>query len=296
IPGPTIGTGMIPANNFFGTFSNLVAPESLQEFRIQTSSFAPEFGRSPGGQIGLLTRSGTNHYSGSLFEYFRNDKTDANYWFATRDASAKPPLRFNNFGGVLGGPVRFPHFYEGRDRTFFFVSIDELLTSQPQPPVRFAVPTLEVRQTALTSVAQLLNAYPLPNHPAGAGDAPGFAEYTGTNSLQQKQHALSLRGDHTFGERWTSFARYSRPPSDRLGLDVSNPVLLKSNISTERLTFGLTHAATANVVHDLQINQSRHVAHLKALPLEAAGARIPPDSLLFPPGYSIGDSRTTFQI
>src|SRR5580698_5130420 len=62
------GGGMIPANNFLGTFSNLVSPDALQEFKIQTSTFAPEFGRSPGAQIGLVTRSGTNRYSGSLFE------------------------------------------------------------------------------------------------------------------------------------------------------------------------------------------------------------------------------------
>ena len=108
---------MIPANEFLGTFSNLVSPDALQEFRIQTSTFAPEFGRSPGAQIGLATRSGTNRYSGWLFEYFRNDKTDANDWFANQQALPKPPLRFNDFGGSLGGPARIPHLYDGHDRT-----------------------------------------------------------------------------------------------------------------------------------------------------------------------------------
>src|SRR5262249_4793719 len=146
LSGPQIGSVMIPANNFFGTFSNLVAPESLQEFKIQTSTFAPEYGRSPGGQIGLVTRSGTNRYSGSLFEYLRNEKLDANDWFTNRDGLPKPVLRLNNFGGVLGGPVRVPHLYDGRDRTFFFVSVDEIFMAQPQPPVRYSVPTLETRQ------------------------------------------------------------------------------------------------------------------------------------------------------
>src|SRR5260221_12421624 len=76
------GGATIPANNFLGTFSNLVSPDALQEFKLQTSTFAPEFGRSPGAQIALVTRSGTNRYSGALFEYFRNDKTDASDWFA----------------------------------------------------------------------------------------------------------------------------------------------------------------------------------------------------------------------
>jgi hypothetical protein len=83
------GGAMIPANNFLGTFSNLVSPDALQEFKIQTSTFAPEFGRSPGAQIGLVTRSGTNRYAGSLFEYFRNDKTDASDWFANQQAALR---------------------------------------------------------------------------------------------------------------------------------------------------------------------------------------------------------------
>jgi len=297
IAGPTIGTGMIPANNFFGTLSNLVAPESLQEFRIQTSTFAPEFGRSPGGQVGLVTRSGTNRYSGSLFEYFRNDKTDASDWFANSQASPKPPLRFNNFGGVFGGPVRVPHLYEGRDRTFFFVSVDELLTSQPQPPFSFAVPTLEARQSAPPLVAQLLRAYPLPNRPPGAEDVPGFAEYAASYSLYQNQHSFSLRGDHMFNERWTLFARYSRASSERLSTPSSTPsVINKYNLATETLTFGLTHIPTPHLVQDVRLNASRQVALGESFPNEAEGSQAPPDSLLFPSGYSTKDSQAIFAV
>jgi hypothetical protein len=153
---------MLPANNFLGTFSNLVSPDALQEFKIQTSTFAPEYGRSPGAQIGLITRSGGNRYSGSLFEYFRNDKADANDWFANQLAMPKPPLRFNNFGGTLGGPVRIPHLYNGHDRTFFFLSVEDLLLTQAFP-VGIPVPTVQARQTASPAFAALLNVYPFPN-------------------------------------------------------------------------------------------------------------------------------------
>jgi len=85
------GGGMLPANNFLGTFSNLVSPEALQEFRIQTSTYAPESGTLPGGQISLVSRSGSNRFSGSLFEYFRNDKADANDWFLN---AASPRLLY----------------------------------------------------------------------------------------------------------------------------------------------------------------------------------------------------------
>ena len=114
------GAGAIPANNFLGTFSNLVSPDALQEFKIQTSTFAPEFGRAPGAQIGFVSRSGGNRYTGSLFEYFRNDVLDASDWFNDQMGLPKPPLRFNNFGVSLGGPLQIPHVYDGHDRTFFF--------------------------------------------------------------------------------------------------------------------------------------------------------------------------------
>ena len=79
--------------------------DALEEFRIQTSTFAPEYGRTPGAQISVVTKSGTNTFHGTAFEYFRNDKLDANDWFANADRLARPALRQNDFGGVLGGPI-----------------------------------------------------------------------------------------------------------------------------------------------------------------------------------------------
>ena len=76
------GAGQLPATSAFGGTSNLVSLDALEEFRIQTSTFAPEYGRTPGAQISVVTKSGTNTFHGTAFEYFRNDKLDANDWFA----------------------------------------------------------------------------------------------------------------------------------------------------------------------------------------------------------------------
>src|SRR6267378_1983121 len=76
------GSGALPALTAWGGTNSLVSVDALQEFRIQTSSFAPEFGRTPGGQVSIVTRSGTNAFHGTLFEYFRNDVLDARDWFA----------------------------------------------------------------------------------------------------------------------------------------------------------------------------------------------------------------------
>src|SRR5262249_39418019 len=117
-------SGALPALSAAGGTNSLVSVDAMQEFRIQTSSFAPEFGRTPGGQISIVTRSGTNAFHGTLFEYFRNDKLDAKEWFVNFNGLAKPAERQNDFGGVLGGPVR-------KEKTFFFFSYEGLRLRQP---------------------------------------------------------------------------------------------------------------------------------------------------------------------
>jgi hypothetical protein len=290
---------MIPANNFLGTFSNLVSPDALQEFRIQTSTFAPEFGRSPGAQIGLVTRSGTNRYSGSLFEYFRNDKTDANDWFANQESLSRAPLRFNNFGGTLGGPVRIPHLYDGHDRTFFFLSIEEVLMVQPQYPASFYVPTLEARQSAPPAVAALLNAYPLPNRSSasiGDPDVNGFSGYATSLSLRQDQQTYGLRVDHTFNDRLTSFVRYNRAPSNRLFETIPSSQEKQYSLETDTLTVGLTQTLTPKLINEIRLNGSRQFDTVKSFINDTGGAQRPPDSMFFPPGYSSKDSLVSFGV
>src|ERR1700738_2766685 len=98
----------------------------MQEFRVETSSFAPEYGRTPGGQISIETRSGTNDLHGGAFDYFRNTVLDANNWFnnAANPAIPRTPEHQNDFGGFLGGPIR-------KNNTFFFFSYEGLRLLQP---------------------------------------------------------------------------------------------------------------------------------------------------------------------
>jgi carboxypeptidase family protein len=242
----------IPASNFLGTFSNLVSPDALQEFRIQTSTFAPEFGHSPGAQIGMITRSGTNRYTGSLFEYLRNYRMDPSDWFANAFGAGKPPLRFNNFGGTLGGPLSIPHLYNGHDRTFLFASVESLVAVQPQPSVANLVPTLAARQNAPPLVAALLSAYPLPNRsygPDGDPEVSGIAESVGSYSLPLDQQTYALRLDQIISDRVTFFARYSRAPAASSSAP-SGDVLTHNTIGTQTVTVGSTHILTPHMVND----------------------------------------------
>lgn len=104
----------------YGAYATTPSVDEVDEFKVQTSNFSAEFGRSGGGIINLVTKTGGNDYHGALWEFMRNDKFDARNTFA----STKRPLRYNQFGGTLGGPIVIPAVYDGHNRTFFFVNYE----------------------------------------------------------------------------------------------------------------------------------------------------------------------------
>src|SRR5438552_19095581 len=106
-------SGSLPAATALGTTQALVSVDDLQEFRVQSSTYSAEYGRNPGGQFAFETKSGTNQWHGTVYDYLRNDVFDANDWFNNRFQVKKPPTRQNDFGGSLGGPVLLPRFGEG---------------------------------------------------------------------------------------------------------------------------------------------------------------------------------------
>jgi hypothetical protein len=117
-------SGAIPAVTAQGGTNGLVSVDAMQEFRIQTSSYAAEYGRTPGAQISIVTKSGTNQFHGDVFDYVRNDIFDARNYFDV-PALPKPPIRQNDFGGTLGGPIV-------KGKTFFFFSYEGLRLRLPQ--------------------------------------------------------------------------------------------------------------------------------------------------------------------
>src|SRR6195256_370865 len=134
----------------------------------ETRLFVPpntlEFGRTPGGQISIVTRSGTNQFHGTAFDYLRNDVFDANDWFADSAGLPKPRERQNDFGGTLSGPIV-------KGKTFFFFSYEGLRLRLPLSAIS-AVPDdatveggLNSRQASASEMRPYLNAFPLPNGP-----------------------------------------------------------------------------------------------------------------------------------
>ncbi len=94
--------------------------ESAQEFKVESNNLSAEFGRFSGGVVSVSTRSGTNSLHGTVFEFLRNNVTDANEFFNNAASMKKIPFRMNQFGAAVGGPVALGRLYNGRNRTFFF--------------------------------------------------------------------------------------------------------------------------------------------------------------------------------
>lgn len=100
------------------------SPDAVQEMRVQTNTYDAEFGHSGASFVNVSTRGGTNDLHGALYWFLQNDNLNANWWFDNRDGIAQPERKRNGYGGSLGGPIFIPKFYDGRDRTFFFVNYE----------------------------------------------------------------------------------------------------------------------------------------------------------------------------
>ncbi|MEO8127908.1 MAG: carboxypeptidase-like regulatory domain-containing protein, partial [Bryobacteraceae bacterium] len=250
--------------------------DALEEFRIITNSYAAEYGHSTGGIVSLSTRSGTNEYHGSLFEYLRNDALDARNYFA----KTKPPLRLNQFGGAFGGPIR-------KDKTHFFASWEQTRQASSDAIVS-TVPTLAQRGgdfSALSSriydpftlvnavkqpfpdnripasridpVAKAASAYwPLPNRNGGANGANNFLANSG-NILNRNIVVGKL--DHSISEKDRVSARYYindsyTDNSGSYGIADSDPLAVNSDVRIQSVLGTYIHTFNPTLLNSFQVS------------------------------------------
>src|SRR5208337_398341 len=203
--------GLAPALTTGGGTNGLVSVDDMQEFRIQTSSYAPEYGRMPGGQISIVTKSGTNRWHGTAYDYIRNDFFDARNYF-NQPPEPQPALRQNDFGGTVGGPI-------WKDKTFFFFSYEGLRLLQPNTEDGyFLMPASRTQVSA--AWAPLVNSMPVPDPNANLIDPacdnvtiPCSGEIKAGYSNPSSFNAYSIRIDHTLSTKVSFFARYNHTPS-----------------------------------------------------------------------------------
>jgi hypothetical protein len=208
---------------FIGNIGVRPSMDGVEEFRVQTNLYTAEVGRTAGAVINLVTKSGTNEFHGSLFEFIRNDKLDANDYFANAARRPLPKYRQNQFGGSIGGPIV-------RDKTFFFVDYEALrfiqglvYTSQ--------VPTAAEKNGDFTGLNTIYDPTTTPRQPfpdnkipssmfnpiavkylATLPDptSPGLANNFITTSEQTYyMHTGDIRVDHRFNNANVFYGRYT---------------------------------------------------------------------------------------
>jgi hypothetical protein len=262
-------------------------PDALQEFSVQTSNYTAEYGQNAGAVVNIITKSGTNKFHGSAFEFVRTPALNARRW----DQPTKDEIHRNQFGGTIGGPIR-------HDRTFFFAAYQgtvfhNVLATTSQP-----VPNAAQRASATDpAVIKLLSFIPV-------GDASGRASFARPD-LQNFQE-ITGRVDHAFSQKDLLSVRYFYDRFTRNAVFDSSNILTYSDgsrIRSQNLLVHLTHVFRPTLINDFRFSFAPETAQrgpaANAISVQDLGVDIP-----FQPtpkaiqqirvngGFSFGDNPT----
>jgi hypothetical protein len=258
-------------NEPLNAFINITPPlEAIQEFKVQTNNPTAEFGVFGGAVVNLTIRSGTNQYSGSVFEYHRDDALNARNFFS----ATKFPFSSDQFGGTLGGPIL-------RNKVFFFGDYQRFTQDQGRTFL-ITVPTAEMRRGDLSAFSnrifdpltgqefagrvipagrinpiarQVADIYPLPNR-------PGLVDnYIENNVLTQTVNAFDLRGDLNLDTWGTVFARYSRSAREFDEPPPGNEFIQEGNRSEStnfNAVVGHTHTFASTKLNEFRLGVNKY--------------------------------------
>jgi hypothetical protein len=237
-----------------GTSGQLLGVDAVREFNLLRDSYGAGYGKHPGGQVSVVTQSGTNQWHGSVFEYLRNNALDARNFF---DVGSAPPFQRNQFGGSMGGPIQ-------KDKTFLFANYEGFRQNLHQTSAEL-VPDAQARTDAATSspafIQELLNLWP--TAPPGA---PDF-KVAGQDGVQEaflspvqtiREDFGTVRLDHSFSTKDSAMAAYTNDDSS------STTATVFDAFSTDLITlreqvFSLdeTHIFSSNVINTARVGFSR---------------------------------------
>jgi hypothetical protein len=264
----------------FGGANIALSVDAVQEFKVQTSNFSAEFGRSS-AQVDVVSRSGTSEFHGGLFEFLRNDVFDAAQWVYNAN-NVKNDLKRNQFGGVIGGPIL-------KHKLFFFFSTD--FTRQVYvDPILETVPTVAMRQGTFPSGEVIFNPatqqpfqnntipsstwnsissailpfIPMPNLPGSPNTSQAGLPLPPTNnylykpSRTQNVNQYNIRVDYTRNEKNTYFGRYTYNSNNIIGdgplaTNLNGSIIGSevANLSGTNLTGGWTHIFSSNTINQV---------------------------------------------
>lgn len=268
-------------------------PDALQEFSIETSNYAAEYGQNAGGVVNIVSRSGGDQFHGDLFEYVRNGMFNASNFFS----STVDPLKRNQFGGTIGGPLEIPHLFNSK-RTFFFVGYQRTILHDKQGGVGSFLPTqanLNGDFSALLSptnpdnpvgkTIQIVNPFtnqpyqgdlidPTTFNPAAVAIMKQMPSVTGNgaiyyqNPLIQGFNEIVVRGDQDLGQDHLT-ARFYRNSFTNAGVYNPANLLTYADQSTIPVTNALvseTHTFNPKLLNILVVNYSREVSTRGPMP------------------------------
>jgi hypothetical protein len=269
--------------------------DAIQEFKIQSSTFDAQYGRTVGGVINVVTKSGTNQLHGTAYDYLRNSALNANSWQNNELGIARGVRIRNQFGGVVGGPVRLLR-YDGRDKTFFFADYEGIRDLLPPGPVTVAVPDDKMRRGDFSEFLPGSTTNPCGSSPActftlglpyvnnvlPAGlldpfaralaalypepNTPGTLLYSKTVRNAFDEDRFGVRLDHRFSERDTVFGRYTYDFQVQHNLTWSDLLAPGTNVFThgQVLALAWTHIFRANLINEAHFGFDRDHPYRRA--------------------------------
>ncbi|MBI4442477.1 MAG: TonB-dependent receptor [Acidobacteria bacterium] len=228
---------------------------SVREFQVQTNNFSAQYGHSMGGVFNAVSKSGTNAFSGEVFEFLRNSAVDARNFFDVGDV---PPFRRNQFGGGLGGPLI-------RDKTFFHGSYEGLRESRTTTQ-RPLVPGTNLRQGILPDgrrvqvtpvAASIIPFFPQPT-PGGRSFSDGTAEYIVATPRRDRSDYFQVRGDHNLSEQDSFFGRFTFLDLERTNYSSTPGHVTITGNGSRLATLSETHIFSARDLNTFRLAFNRN--------------------------------------
>lgn len=258
-------------------------PDALQEFSVQTNNFSAEFGRQSGGVVNAVTKSGTNEFHGSAFEFVRNQALNATNFFSPiipgTQTKRQDGLKRNQFGATIGGPVLLPKIYNGKDKSFFFFSYQGSMLRVVPASVQRIVPTTLQRAGNFSALNRALRdplsgqAFPGNIIPASRispisrtiidssiPDGGPDGRITTTVSTPNNDHQIMVRGDHQISNSNRLSGRYYKSFSESPAvLNLSNLLEQSSGGKwfNESISITDTHTLTPTIVNQFLFSINR---------------------------------------
>ncbi|MBW4026319.1 MAG: TonB-dependent receptor [Acidobacteria bacterium] len=272
--------GITIMNNLISTSAVTVSPDAIQEVQTQTGNYTAQYGAYMGVHINMVSKTGTNSLHGTAYDYVQNDAFDAKNFF--NRSKTKLPLRYNQFGFELDGPVYFPKIYDGRDKTFFTAAYEGLRNNNQtgvglgntftqamrngdfsqtsaklfNPYTGTAFANNQIDPGLVSPIAQKIISlyYPLPN-------ATGANNFTAPLPSVVNINNVLARVDQTFGQNVRLFVRYDWQNLTALGSSVTPTGATYGPTNNRNIAFGYTQVITPNFINDFRFGRNHLISN-----------------------------------